>query len=623
MQLYLHSKFALRPASLPRHRLWLLTAALTLALLGWLAQTQPVSAQSNCSGTVSQNVDRNGDGMIGPDETVLLDLCRQRTFTVGGVNKTVRVRYTTSNGIASDRLMDVDSDNNGTLDFTAQQIADEIALWTQNAWTIYRTYGFKDPLGRNDMNVRVFDMRGGLAGWCCGSDHYEIDVPSVLPGFRFGGDRRSPESIAFHEMWHASEWSPNFGCWVIEATASNMTDHVNTPLDIYPSNDYIGRVRGYMGSGTETSLLNHCYTGAMWWKYYMQETGVIVDTLDQGVNSMLDFWNGSGTSDFTRMDDVIRSRGTGRTLESLWIDFAVANYAKEYTGPVVTSHYTYRDEQEASAPDYPAPRLTGNFTLNPGTSVGPTQTDIASWSSQYYQFNINPAVPIIDLQVSQDVNKRLGYVLLLMRGNDVVQEIRSVGRNFTRSFANAGYTRAVLIVVGLTEYSNYRFVVNGTTPTLNIIDPLQSRKALAGRIDAPDKILVKVEVLSPTGGGTPIAGIDPNTFTMTVGSRVVQPADRISAAYVQGQYWMIVRAPTQTAAGNYNLTVNFGTLTRHRKPSGELCQPQRLRQRVGHRPFGQHGRFSWHRTLYLRQRCGAPLCGFLAHWRSSGRCQLC
>ena len=561
MQPYLLSMHALRHPSSLHRRLWLLTAALALALLACMAQTQSASAQSDCSGSISQNVDRNGDGTIGPGEVVLLDLCRQRTFDVGGETKTVRVRYTTSGGIVSDQLMAVDTDNNGTLDFSAQQIADEIALWTQNAWTIYRNYGFNDPLGRDDINVRVFDMRGGLAGWCCGSDHYEIDTPSVLPAFRFGGDRRSPESISFHEMWHASEWSPAFGCWVIEATASTMTDHVNTPLDIFTNNDYIGRVRGYMGSGTETSLLNHCYTGAMWWKYYMQETGVINDTLDQGVNSMLDFWRNSGASDFTRMDNVIRSRGTGRTLESLWIDFAVANYAKEYTGPVVTSHYRYLDEIEASAPDYPAPRLTGNFTLNTGTAVGPTPTDIASWSSQYYQFNINPAVPIINLEVRQDVNKRLGYVLLLMRNNDVVQEIRYVGRDFVQSLANASYTRAVLIVVGLTEFSNYRFAVNATTPVLNIIDPLSSRKAMAGRIDAPDKILVKVEVLSPTGAGTPIAGIDPNTFTITVGSRVVQPADRISSAYVQGQYWMIIRAPTQTTAGDKNLTVNFGSLT--------------------------------------------------------------
>ncbi len=251
-------------------------------------------------------------------------------------------------------------------------------------------------------------------------------------------------------------------------------------------------------------------------------------------------------------------RGAGRTLESLWIDFAVANYAKEYTGPVVTSRYRYLDEQEASAPDYPAPRLTGNFNLS--TPVGPTLTDVAAWSAQYYQFTVSPSVPIINLEVRQDVNKRLGYVLLLMRGNDVVEEVRSVGRDFVRSFANASYTRVVLIVVGLNEFANYRYAVNATTPVLNILDPLNVRKALAGRIDAPDKILVKVEVLSPAAAGTPIAGIDPNTFTITVGSRVVQPADRISAAYVQGQYWLLIRAPTQTVAGDYTLRIDYGTL---------------------------------------------------------------
>lgn len=545
-----------------RRHLWLFSAALTLALVAWLAQSQPALAQSNCTAGRTQPVDRNGNGVTtDPGEIVNFEFCRQRTFDIGGTTKTVRVHYTTANGIASDRLTDVDTDGNGTNDFTAQQIADEIALWTQNAWTIYRNYGFNDPMGRNDMNVHVFDMRGGLAGWCCSSDHYEIDTPSVLPGFRFGGDRRSPESISFHEMWHAAEWSPAFGCWVNEGTASTMTDHVNAPLDTFPNNDFIGRVRGYLGGGSGTSLINHCYDGALWWKYYMQETGAINSNLDQGVNSMLDFWRNSGATDFTRMDNVIRSRGTGRTLESLWIDFAVANFAKEFSGPVVTSRYRYLDEQETGAPDYPAVGLAGNFNLTSSAGVGPTLTDVAAWSAQHYQFNIDPAVPFIDLQVRQDVNKRLGYVLLLMRGNDVVQEIRYVGRDFVQSFANAGYTRMVLIVVGLGDYANYRYLVNGAPATLNIVDPLAARPAMAGRIDAPDKILVKVEVLSSTGGGTPIAGIDPNTFTVTVGSRVVQPADRISAAYVQGQYWLLMRAPTQTVSGDYALKVDFASLT--------------------------------------------------------------
>ena len=546
---------------LHRRHFFLLTVALTVAICAWLAQPQTAYAQSNCPGGRSQSVDRNSNGMIDAGETFTLDRCRQITFDIGGTTKTVRVHYTTSNGVATDRLTDVDTDGNGVNDFTAQQIADQIVVWTQNAWTTYRNYGFNDPMGRNDMNVHVFDMRPGLAGWCCTPDNYEIDVPSVLPGFRTGGDRRGPESIVFHEMWHAAEWSGSFGCWVNEGTASNMTDHVNTQLDIFPGNDFIGRVGGYLNGGMETSLLGHCYDGALWWKYYMQETGTINSNLDQGVDSMLDFWRDSGTSDFTRMDNVIRSRGTGRTFESLWIDFAVANYAKEFTGPVVTSRYQYLDEQEPSAPDYPAPRLTGNFNLTSSTGVGPTLTDVAAWSSQYYQFDVDPAVPFINLEVRQDVNKRLGYVLLRMRGNDVVQETRFVGRDFVQSFANASYTRLVLIVVGLGDYANYRYVVNGTSPTLNIIDPLTGRKALAGRIDSPDKILVKLEVLSPSGGGTPIAGIDPNTFTLTVGSRIVQPADRISAAYVQGQYWLLMRAPTQTVAADYNLTVNYNSLT--------------------------------------------------------------
>src|SRR4029079_3388830 len=140
--------------------------------------------------------------------------------------------------------------------------------------------------------------------------------------------------------------------------------------------------------------------------------------------------------------------------ESLWIDFAAADYAKEYSGPVVTSNYQYLDEKETGAPDYPPAHMNAVFNLTAATGAGPTLTDIDAWASQYYQFNIDPAVPFINLDVHQDVNNRLGYILFLQRNNDIVQEIRYVGRNFVQSFANSSYTRMVLVVVGLGDFAN-------------------------------------------------------------------------------------------------------------------------------------------------------------------------
>ena len=86
------------------YRMWIPAGALVVAVLLGLVSAQPAFAQSNCTGGRSQSVDRNGNGTIDAGETFTLDLCRQVTFSIGGGTKTVRVHYTTSNGVATDRL---------------------------------------------------------------------------------------------------------------------------------------------------------------------------------------------------------------------------------------------------------------------------------------------------------------------------------------------------------------------------------------------------------------------------------------------------------------------------------------------------------------------------------------
>ena len=81
-----------------------------------------------------------------------------------------------------------------------------------------------------------------------------------------------------------------------------------------------------------------------------------------------------------------------------------------------------------------------------------------------------------------------------------------------------------------------------------------------GRNDAPEKLLVKVNLFAD-GVGTPILGVDPNTIAVRVGNQTVDAGGRISGAFIQDQYWLLVRAPAQSANGIYDLTVTWGVLT--------------------------------------------------------------
>ncbi len=524
--------------------------ALLLACLFVLAASKSAHAQNASCGEPQRT-----------QGTIVLERCIKRTFNVGGQEKTVIVYFTTTNGSAADRLRAVDADGdpaNGN-ERSADALATFIADWTVSVWQRYRAYGFPDPMGRSDMKVHIFDMRPGLAGWCCTADNYEIEAPHVVAGLSFGGDALDVEATVYHEMWHASRWSGSFGCWTNEGGASHMSDHVNLPVDNDAANDYIGRVWGYLSGGYQNSLTDHCYDAALWWQYFSERTSTGTDPVARGVDSVKAFWDDPAATDLTRMDNVIRARAAGETFESIWIDFAVANIAKDLTGAGVADKYRYFDETHAGAPDYPAPTFSGTFNLTPTSPVIPTLDSVNAWSAQYYQFFPTAAVPVINVEVRQELNRRVAYSLLVIDNNGIVREERSVGRNFSLSLANNSYDRIVLVVVGLNEQANFRYSVNASM-ALNIVDPLTARRVRVGDPAAPEKMLIKVDLFAGAGGG-PISGVEPASIAITVGTTAVQPADRISAAYIQGQYWLLVRAPVQSAPGSYNLTVSYAGLS--------------------------------------------------------------
>ena len=60
--------------------------------------------------------------------------------------------------------------------------------------------------------------------------------------------------------------------------------------------------------------------------------------------------------------------------------------------------------------------------------------------------------------------------------------------------------------------------------------------------------------------GTPMTGMNLANFSFKVGTQDV-PADHIlTSAIVMGQEWFVIRAPTQTSSGQYDLQVKYSTI---------------------------------------------------------------
>ena len=501
----------------------------------------------------SVDVDVDGDGE--KDRTVTFEMCYLRKFDIDGEEKKIVVYYTLNQSLASDNLRDLDTDGDGIVDLSSNEIAESIADWTQLAWMSYHGSGFGDPKDKNEFEVFVFD-HPFAGGWCCTSNRYELDAPSIIYDFVDPNSHslKAKETV-FHEMWHAVEWT-NKGNWISEGTAVTMPDSSNILLDLLQNSGYQSLTNEYLTARKSESLTTVDYHAGLWWKYYMEQVGTITTEPNRGVDAMRLFWQNLETDGLTTLDNIIQSQGDGRSLETIWIDFTVANYAKELMNPNLPEKYRYQDELQTGAADYPPITLDFNQALSNNSNLFGNGT-VAPWAARYYQFRPDASVPFISLEFRQDTAVRVAYTLLLIKNGEMVHQEEKIGRDFVWAQNNEDYDKVIVIVTGLAEFANYRYTLNASQPSLKILNPLTNRQAVAGPHDAPEKILIKAEILSPIGGGTPVEGLDFDNFEITIGNQQVQSGQRISHGYIQGQYWFVVLPPAQTSNRSYDLSVTY------------------------------------------------------------------
>lgn len=254
----------------------------------------------------------------------------------------------------------------------------------------------------------------------------------------------------------------------------------------------------------------------------------------------------------------------GLDFQDLFLRLVIANYAKDMPNAPAIYQYAYEAETPSSNygpvayslnpdPGLPLPIFGGEQLVGDG-SVQP-------WAAQYLVLTPDPGVSQIDISFDQDLNNTLYYHLLLEKGNDLVDEISDFGPDFDASFANDAYDRVTVVVAGLTQGDTFDYTVNVMDPQVRIITPVESLPANAGEFDNPRKNLVRVDVTD--ANAEKVDGIDPaNAFTVRVGPELLDLSDEevlIAWSYIQGQYWMVLRAPNQGADGIYGLQANYAT----------------------------------------------------------------
>lgn len=381
--------------------------------------------------------------------------------------------------------------------------------------------------------------------------------------------------ITLHEAFHQQQYTygglqgdPN-GTWVWEGQARSIQDKVCIgpsssnciSLDQVTNGvaNYIGEVNGYL-SNVNRSIPEISYRTALFWTYMTEHYGTLSAEPGLGMDLMRVFWE-QGADDINddgigTLDRALDALGHSERFVDAIKDFMVANYAKDLSGPGVPTRYQYTDETQAAGA-YDPVDLDLDQALGLGDQVGPTLDEVVAWGARYYQIRPSPDVPIITAEFRQDTANQVYYTLLAVKGNDIALEINHTGEDFVETFPNDDYDQVVVIVAGLANFANFRYAFNATQPALNILDPIQGRPAIAGDPTTPEKFLIKLEVLTPLGGGTPLEGIDTTDFELSVGGVVVPENQIISSAFLQGQYWLLIRAPGQTSGGLKALSVDW------------------------------------------------------------------
>ncbi|HOW66057.1 MAG TPA: hypothetical protein P5186_18070 [Candidatus Paceibacterota bacterium] len=399
------------------------------------------------------------------------------------------------------------------------------------------------------------------------------------------GVRADPEAstrcIFLHERFHTVQRhykcdvadcdsgyiGSTFGKWVAEGTADAVMDKGYLDIDDSTGSPfYEASARIYLQNPAMT-IFDHEYNASIWWNYLMEQLGTERVEPHYGIDFMRAFWNqvaangDSGSAAcLTALRQTIAAR-TPRSLESLFVDFAVCNYAREFdvTGLHEARRYQYVDEKNQPILDE-VPRTAV-------AAVPFTRNDepINSYAARYFEYvtaglgNCN----VIGFK-ADDAGDVMGFAVAAVDQAGKVISIRTgIGKDFAGSFFNSSsrpIRRLCGIAVGLSDATQFDCAMDEGGAKVSIIRPTFSHPAYPGSHTNAGNVVVRMMVSGPGAltpddpGSQSVMGLRREDFTATIGG-IEAPV--LDASYVGGEYQLLLEAPDPGADGSYDLQVSL------------------------------------------------------------------
>lgn len=211
----------------------------------------------------------------------------------------------------------------------------------------------------------------------------------------------SPEDdilrVIGHETFHHTQFAyidfdnwPEWGRAAVEGSARMMEDQLYGILD---DGTGVQRFLGEANNDLATPgqpFWTASYQAARGWKYAAEQFGAVGTESERGNDFLPRFRERAGAdedhADTPRtFEATIGEFAPGKTLESWFQDFSIANPTKHYdaTGLPGSSRYEYVDENDGNGTQFDGVAIDGFVGVPGGTTSGTVQT--GPWGSAYYR----------------------------------------------------------------------------------------------------------------------------------------------------------------------------------------------------------------------------------------------
>ncbi|RME47579.1 MAG: VWA domain-containing protein, partial [Chloroflexi bacterium] len=501
--------------------------------------------QTRCSPPVNYDARDGQDGL-----NIALDQCYEQSFTVGGNTYWVLAYYTENtaqdNITATHSLPNVDNTNGDNV-YAVQAVTETI-----RAWKFYMNKGFIVPSDGSDQ-IDIYIAEDNRAGGTPGMSHI-VDYDDEIVE---SNDNIQKTVAAHHEVFHLVQFSYDdsggWQDWWGEGTARAMEDRVDSTVDADAGHWFIPQLNSYLSNKYRQDFTTISYDSALWWNYMMdQHTRTSESEPSLGVESMRRYLVQMDTDDDALTGLLNHLVNEGSSFDSDWIDFTLANYAKDYNPTDARLKYIDTEVMSNTNP------------LNIVTStVRPYAVDnnhsMQARSAEYWE--IRPASNCDYVSFTFDGNgQAYGFSVMTVEGGNLKDRWTSKSTSFARTVRSKSLDRVVGVVSALSNAGTVDIGYGCVSPQINIKRPTQTAYAIVGLPSNPRQFIVRLEVFSDQA--TTIAGLTKDDFVVKVGGITSTIA---SAAYVQDDYWLLVQAPGASAgmqAGQfYSVTVQLDTAT--------------------------------------------------------------